>query len=142
MIPLEGLSIEECESESPDLWAFDLIDPQRNKIKSCKLGPEAREGKHEKFTFAAKSPEERRSWMASIIHNIVANPIMGLINKKKEIMAKNKKQETSSHRRTISMPTNPLLPNTTNNNTKDNVNSNVAEIKLENKSEQKENLKH
>lgn len=103
MIPLEGLSIEERESDDPDLFTFEIIDPQRNRIKYVKLESEAKEGTHEKFTLAAKTAEERRSWMAAVLHNIVANPIMGLINKKKEQMQYKKKEQRNTLKK-------PLLP--------------------------------
>lgn len=92
IIPLEGLLIRKIEalaqsSSSPTHPSsiFEIVDPYARTIKSVKLqsskGPS--EGGHERFVLMATNPEEADEWVNILQNNVLGNPVLHLIRKRK-----------------------------------------------------------
>jgi cytohesin len=92
IIPLEGLLIRKIESQAPSSSTpihpsciFEIVDPYARTIKSVKLqsskGPS--EGGHERFVLMAANPEEADEWVNILQNNVLGNPLLSLIKKRK-----------------------------------------------------------
>jgi len=93
IIPLEGLLIRKLEhattSTAPMATSniFEIIDPYQRTIKSVKIstgGPT--EGNHERFVLMAISPEEADEWVNTLQNNVLGNPVLQLIKKRKGVV--------------------------------------------------------
>lgn len=95
IIPLEGLVIRKIvppttsTAPMPQTCIFEIVDPYQRTIKSVKLKPSGPlEGQHERFVLMAPTPEEAEEWVTALQDNIVGNPVLQLIKKRKSGMNK------------------------------------------------------
>lgn len=105
IIPLEGLLIRKIESQASSSSTpihpsciFEIVDPNARTIKSVKLqsskGPS--EGGHERFVLMASNPEEADEWVTILQNNVLGNPLLALIKKRKNQVS-TRKGSTSRH---------------------------------------------
>lgn len=84
LIPLEGTVVAPNEK---DKKVFQIYDPGFAKLRSVKLGKgKPREGNHSSLVLLANTVEEAEEWIAIISTNTVANPVLQLINLKRQHM--------------------------------------------------------
>jgi len=98
MIPLEGLSVVRNTSIPQERFCFELYDPSSSIVKSLKIGKRgSTPGNHKTYVFACENEADLDSWVPTISNQIVANPVLSLINQKKVLMEKVKQ----NHHRTV-----------------------------------------
>eukprot|EP00026_Physarum_polycephalum_P003877 Phypoly_transcript_03893.p1 GENE.Phypoly_transcript_03893~~Phypoly_transcript_03893.p1 ORF type:complete len:616 (+),score=105.38 Phypoly_transcript_03893:124-1971(+) len=117
IIPLEGLLIRKIESQAPSSSTpihpsciFEIVDPYARTIKSVKLqsskGPS--EGGHERFVFMAANPEDADEWVNILQNNVLGNPLLSLIKKRKSQVSR--KSNAGPGRQSPSFPPPALSP--------------------------------
>lgn len=128
IIPLEGLLIRKIEatgsSSAPTHPSsiFEIVDPYARTIKSVKLqsskGPS--EGGHERFVLMAANPEEADEWVNILQNNVLGNPVLHLIRKRKGQLSNRKNTIASSRGGGVNSPNFASSSNSNNNNINNN----------------------
>ncbi|XP_056143387.1 cytohesin-4 [Lampris incognitus] len=85
IIPLENLSVRECQGDTGKQYCLELYNSKGQKIKACKTENRGKVvmGKHQSYRFSAASAEERDLWMASIRASITKDPFYDLVAARK-----------------------------------------------------------
>eukprot|EP01103_Thecamoeba_quadrilineata_P008894 TRINITY_DN18603_c0_g1_i1.p1 TRINITY_DN18603_c0_g1~~TRINITY_DN18603_c0_g1_i1.p1 ORF type:complete len:447 (-),score=87.40 TRINITY_DN18603_c0_g1_i1:158-1363(-) len=87
IIPLVGLTVRRVDAESSGYDnAFELFDEQNDQVKAAKFLGTASKSSHKKYLFRAASDREVDEWISALDHNIVGDPILNLVNSRKEHM--------------------------------------------------------
>ncbi|XP_060523138.1 cytohesin-1 isoform X3 [Cylas formicarius] len=93
IIPLENISIRECQDRQKQ-YCFELYaSGGADFIKACKTDSEGKvvEGKHTVYRMSASSDEERKEWIQRLTQSISHNPFYDMLasRKRKAQFAKN-----------------------------------------------------
>jgi len=85
IIPLENVVVQEI-SMKKQKFCFQLTSPSE-QLKAAKVDPNSHEmvkSGHQEFIMACSSDKELREWMDAIKKHTCRNPVMELLNKKRD----------------------------------------------------------
>ena len=98
-LPLENLAVRLADSKKK--YAFEIYQPEKDaELKAVKFDSKGAivKGRHDSYIISCASETELSEWMKAIESNMVKNPFLELIKKKKSLQKQNGAQSPGSQR--------------------------------------------